>query len=322
MVLLLLLQSTKLIVARCNHVNVVSCDDDIKVFDWCICCDGGCKETSFIAGALALYCNDEGLQLAWSILSGALWRSHNCWRLWPSCSLWQGACCCLTQSIRTYCGLLLPGTTYAVNCPCGKGLVVTLLDACGFAGMLAILAFCNIHAIFGVLTVLAFGIIHTISSALAVPNFGVLVPWLLRGAKWLLSHPVNNNMNIWLLCGSHYVLSLYLLFFVVAPRDASIKKYCCVVNFVVMVLQSILLLVLHTFAIVDVFDPHQSKRVECCWCNLVCLLWSTVVVAPCNTTEKYCCHCNFLQYDVGHQNLIIALMMLMFLFCCLLLWCN
>jgi hypothetical protein len=41
--------------------NVASRDDDTKVFDQRICCDGGCRETSFIAGAMVLYCNGEGL---------------------------------------------------------------------------------------------------------------------------------------------------------------------------------------------------------------------------------------------------------------------
>ncbi len=40
---------------------------------------------------------------------------------------------------------------YAVNCPCGKGLVVTLLEECSLLGVLAILALGNIHAIFGIL---------------------------------------------------------------------------------------------------------------------------------------------------------------------------
>ncbi len=50
----LLLQSTKLIVARCNHVIVASLADNTKVFDRCICCNGGRRETSFIASAMAL----------------------------------------------------------------------------------------------------------------------------------------------------------------------------------------------------------------------------------------------------------------------------
>jgi hypothetical protein len=52
--LLLLLQSTLLIVAWCNLVGVAFGDDDTKVFDRRICCDGGHRQTSFITGAMAL----------------------------------------------------------------------------------------------------------------------------------------------------------------------------------------------------------------------------------------------------------------------------
>jgi hypothetical protein len=41
--------------------DVASRDDDTKVFDQRICCNGGCRETSFIAGTLVLHGNDEGL---------------------------------------------------------------------------------------------------------------------------------------------------------------------------------------------------------------------------------------------------------------------
>ncbi len=59
--LLLLLQSTMLTVAWHNLVGVAYRDNDTKVFDHCICCDGGRRETSFIAGTLVLHGNDEGL---------------------------------------------------------------------------------------------------------------------------------------------------------------------------------------------------------------------------------------------------------------------
>jgi hypothetical protein len=66
--LLSLLQSTTLIVAQRIHVDAASGKDNIKVSDQCICCDRGSRETSFIAGTMALHCNDEQLQLAQSIL--------------------------------------------------------------------------------------------------------------------------------------------------------------------------------------------------------------------------------------------------------------
>jgi hypothetical protein len=44
--------------------DVASCHDNTKVLDQCICCGGGCKQTSFIAGAMALHCDVKGLRLA------------------------------------------------------------------------------------------------------------------------------------------------------------------------------------------------------------------------------------------------------------------
>ncbi len=98
--LLSLLQSTKSIVAWRNYVNVASCNDVMKIFDQCICCNGSRRGTHFIAGAMTLYCNDEGLWLVQSILWQALWHLCDCHRLWPRCSLWQGACLCLAWCKR------------------------------------------------------------------------------------------------------------------------------------------------------------------------------------------------------------------------------
>ncbi len=65
-----------------------------KIYDRCICFDGSRRVTSFIAGIMPLYSNDEGPWSTRSILRRALWRLHNRWRLWPSCLL-RGAHCCL-----------------------------------------------------------------------------------------------------------------------------------------------------------------------------------------------------------------------------------
>jgi hypothetical protein len=54
MFLLLILQSTMLVAMWHNLVNVAYRNDNIKVFDQHICCNGGCRDSSFIAGAMAL----------------------------------------------------------------------------------------------------------------------------------------------------------------------------------------------------------------------------------------------------------------------------
>jgi hypothetical protein len=58
--------------------NVASRHDNTKVLDWRIYCGGSRKQTSFIAGTMALHCNGEGLQLVQSKLPWALWRLHDC----------------------------------------------------------------------------------------------------------------------------------------------------------------------------------------------------------------------------------------------------
>ncbi len=52
---------------RATQPDVASRHDDTKVLDRRICCGGGRKQTSFIAGAMALHCNGKGSQLAQSI---------------------------------------------------------------------------------------------------------------------------------------------------------------------------------------------------------------------------------------------------------------
>ncbi len=100
MFLLSLLWSTPLIVTRRNHVNVASRNDNTKVFYQRICCDGSCRENSFIAGAMTHHCNGERSWLAWSILQQALWCLCNRWRSWLSRSLWRGAHHCLARHTR------------------------------------------------------------------------------------------------------------------------------------------------------------------------------------------------------------------------------
>ncbi len=128
LLLVLLLQWTTLFVAQCNHVNIASRNDNTKVFDRHICCNVSCRQTSFIAGAMALLrwwrvtigvVNFTPGALAPSRLSKVLAQSPIvarglslpcAWRTWQIALVTRGSS--------------LPCTTYATNCPCGKGLIL------------------------------------------------------------------------------------------------------------------------------------------------------------------------------------------------------
>ncbi len=120
LLLLLLLQWTTLFVVCCNHVNVASFNDNTKIFDQCICCDGSHRKTIFITGAMVLVWGwwrivaqllfePKGLSLPCTmyaalmrlIVTGQdvhgqlpLWRGAHCCSQ-PSCHSWQGVRCCL-----------------------------------------------------------------------------------------------------------------------------------------------------------------------------------------------------------------------------------
>jgi hypothetical protein len=95
-----------LVAIWCNLSDVAYHSDDLKFFHQRLCCGGSRRETSFIAGAMALDCNDEGSQMVQLIcLLQMLWHLCDCQRSWPSRSLWQGAHCCLAQRMQPYCPL-------------------------------------------------------------------------------------------------------------------------------------------------------------------------------------------------------------------------
>ena len=113
----------------------------------------------------------------------------------------NAAYCCLAQHTRSLVlvarFLLSSCMTYAVNCPCGKELIVVLsqspslargllspslargllwpssMDATSF-GELALLALNNVHAVFGILNVLAFGNVYVVDNVHTIFSFGVL----------------------------------------------------------------------------------------------------------------------------------------------------
>ncbi len=190
-------------------------------------------------------------------------------------SLWLGAHC------------YLAGCTWPIS-PCGEGLIVipspvailgkwfvttfvgkrlnvAIFDGWVLLGVLSILALGNVHAILGALLPLAMYMpLATYTPSLAYlpyPTLAYSRCWSLHGATWLLTHPTNGNMNILLLHGSCYILPLHLLLYCyLFPCNPSIKNDCCVIDIVVVALQSILLLVICAFAIIDVVHPHQRER--------------------------------------------------------------
>jgi hypothetical protein len=77
-------------------------------------------------------------------------------------------------------------------------------------------------------------------------------------------------------------------FIVVASCDATIKNDCPVLDVVVVALQSILSLAPCTFAIINVVDLHQSKRLVVAYAILgALLLQATIIIAPCDMTEFF-----------------------------------
>ncbi len=153
--LLLLLQSTLLIVAWCNLVGVAFGDDDTKVFDRRICCDGGHRQTSFITGAMALMwwwriaigaVNFTMGALAPSRLSKVVARSPIVARgLLLPCTAYAALRPFVVRGSSSSC------TTYVASCPCGKRLIIAFFDKCSFLGVLVILALGGVHTVFGVL---------------------------------------------------------------------------------------------------------------------------------------------------------------------------
>ncbi len=203
------LQSTMLVAVWCNLANVASCNDNLKFFDQPICCNGSCRETSFIADAKALYCNDEGLQLPqWISLQrfGAFTIVKGCG---PVALCGKGLVVAL-HSIRSpvFCGKGLNVVAlHHARCPfalCGKGLIVVpspvailckgfvvpsvtrglLLPTLTNTASLAYLPYVPLAA-------------YTLSSMyFQYSTSAYSHRWLLRGRIYLSSHPANENIKM------------------------------------------------------------------------------------------------------------------------------
>ncbi len=242
-------------------------------------------------------------------------------------------------------GSLLPCTTYPANCPCGKGLIIVsspatilgkafvvaffgkrliraLLDGCVLLGVLTIIIFSNIQAIFGELNVLAFGNVHSFSSVLSTPNHHVfallVVTWhdmvVIASCEQQNEHLIVVGVVMFFPC-----ISLLLLLLLAIQHNKMIaassmlSSWCCNQSY-------------HwRFAPLcsSMWLTHINEKD---WLSLVqSRLLIAVNRGRCSlqyNRKKYCRHCSFLQYNVGHKNLIIALTMLLFCNQCLLLQSN
>ncbi len=129
--------------------------------------------------------------------------------------------------------------------------------------------------------VLALGALHTVFSVsmylplmayrplpIYTPSSAYLpcltLAYLCRGSFccgiWSSLLPANDNMKVWLLRRSLSILPLHSSDIVIAPCDMTIQDDCCVIDVVSWHHNQLLLLALHAFTIVDVVDPHWSKR--------------------------------------------------------------
>ncbi len=151
---------------------------------------------------------------------------------------------------------------YTVTYPCGKRLVVAFLDECGIPGVLPVLALKDVHAVFGVLTVLAFGNVHIFGNVRQFQCTCLTWPWHVCAAGCHVAQFGHCRIlqtatcKFWLLHGSCTCPSLAFAVLLSSLLAIGPRNDCCIVNVVVVMLQSVLLLAL-SFAIVDVVDSHQ-----------------------------------------------------------------
>jgi hypothetical protein len=181
--------------------NVTSCHDNTKVFDQRICCNGSCRETSFIAGTMALHCDGVAIGAIDFIVS-TLAPSQLLKVVAQSPIVARGLLlpCMAYAALRPFVvrGSSLSCMTYTANWPCGEGLVVApspvtilgrgfvvaffgerllvaLIGGCILLGNLAVLALGAVHAVFGILAVLTLGNVHAFSKVLAKPNLCIFL---------------------------------------------------------------------------------------------------------------------------------------------------
>jgi hypothetical protein len=231
--------------------NVASRNDNTKVFDQCICCNGGRRETSFIARAMALHCNGEGLQLAQSIFSECIDTFTIVKFCGPVTHCGKG----LVVASYTYVALrpfvargsLSSCTTCVANRPCGEGLidvpipvtilgkqfVVTLfgkglippfLDECGLLGILNVLPYGAVHAVFDVLALLNIGDVHTFSNVLAVLNLGIFTLLVIALCDMVITVSCKQQHESLIIAWEFFCSSLTFIFYCHCSLQYNIKK--------------------------------------------------------------------------------------------------
>ncbi len=177
---------------------------------------------------MVLCCNDERQSTQW-ILLWVLQRFCNCWRSWPSCPVWQGACRCLAQFTRQVALVARGSSSHPAQLPSlARGLSLPSLargllwpSSANMASS-AYLAYSpsatytpsSVYLLYLPLGTYTPFVAFTLSPAyLSYLTLAYLRHWLSCGTILLLSHPANNNIKIWLLHGSRIHSSLTFVFY-------------------------------------------------------------------------------------------------------------
>ncbi len=219
----------------------------------------------------------------------------------------NAAYCCLAQHTWSLAlvarGLSSSCMMYTANCPCGKGLIVipspvailgkgfivaffgrrlivALLNRCVLLGILAVLTLGAVNAVFGVLTVLnlatytpSWTYLHVVLRILTVPNLSIFALLFFAWHGMFVVASCKQQHIIFDCCmGVALDHPLHSSVIVSAHCNGTIKNEWCVLVIVAVASQTILLLALHAFAIIDVVDPHWWKGLvtTCAFCCTCC----------------------------------------------------
>ncbi len=103
--------------------------------------------------------------------------------------------------------------------------------------------------------------LHAVFGVLALLNLGILVPLIVAWCNMVLVASCKQQHEHLIVAWEFHISPSHLLLYCChSLQCVNNKNDCYIVNVVVMALRSILLLAVHAFTIVDVVDPHQSKR--------------------------------------------------------------
>ena len=126
-----ILWSTTLVAAWRNLVNVACCNATQKVFDYCIYCDGGCRQTNFIVGAMVLHCNGKGLWFSMIDLTMSAFAPSGLLKIVAQSPIVVRGLSLPCRAYTTLLRLVITWHNVHVTRPCGKMLVAILHDVRG-----------------------------------------------------------------------------------------------------------------------------------------------------------------------------------------------